>query len=105
MYNHTPVSVTVRAELRQWGEPLRVLSPATEEFVSSVGNVGTYYKGKTEGQGKGDKEVPWYREAADGVISDNGHKALMPVITPRLTGHNARRWSGIIGARWRKNEG
>ena len=24
----------------------------------------------------------------------------MPVITPRLTGHNARRWSGIIGARW-----
>lgn len=43
MYNHTPVSVTVRAELRQWGEPLRVLSPATEEFVSSVGNVGTYY--------------------------------------------------------------
>ena len=68
MYNHTPVSVTVRAELRQWGEPLRVLSPATEEFVSSVGNVGTYYKGKTEGQGKGDKEVPWYREAADGVI-------------------------------------
>ena len=29
----------------------------------------------------------------------------MPVITPRLTGHNARRGSGIIGARWRKNEG
>ena len=29
--------------------------------------------------------------------------ALMPVITPRLTGHNARRGSGIIGARWRKN--
>ena len=26
----------------------------------------------------------------------------MPVITPRLTGHNARRGSGIIGARWRK---
>jgi hypothetical protein len=30
---------------------------------------------------------------------------LMPVITPRLTGHNARQWSGIIGARWRKTEG
>ena len=29
---------------------------------------------------------------------------LMPVITPRLTGHNARRWPGIIGAGWRKNE-
>ena len=29
----------------------------------------------------------------------------MPVITPRLTGHNARGGSGIIGARWRKNEG
>ena len=26
----------------------------------------------------------------------------MPVITPRLTGHNARRGPGIIGARWRK---
>ena len=26
-----------------------------------------------------------------------GLRALMPVITPRLTGHNARRWSGIIG--------
>eukprot|EP01044_Picomonas_judraskeda_P016173 COSAG03_NODE_2831_length_2424_cov_7.489462_2_plen_211_part_00 len=26
-----------------------------------------------------------------------GIRALMPVITPRPTGHNARRWSGIIG--------
>eukprot|EP01046_Picozoa_sp_COSAG06_P030050 COSAG06_NODE_2833_length_6205_cov_3.583361_2_plen_98_part_00 len=34
------------------------------------------------------------KEFDEGV--DNGHKGLMPVITPRLTGHNARRWSGII---------
>ena len=28
---------------------------------------------------------------------DNGHKALMPVITPRVTGHNARNAPGILG--------
>eukprot|EP01043_Picozoa_sp_COSAG02_P048226 COSAG02_NODE_4718_length_5059_cov_6.717540_2_plen_274_part_00 len=31
------------------------------------------------------------------VDCDNGHKALMPVITPRLTGHNVRNAPGIIG--------
>jgi hypothetical protein len=29
----------------------------------------------------------------------------MPVITPRPTGHNAQRWSGIIGAGWWKIKG
>ena len=29
----------------------------------------------------------------------------MPVITPRPTGHNAQRWSGIIGARVVKIKG
>jgi hypothetical protein len=30
---------------------------------------------------------------------------LMPVITPRPTGHNAQRWSGIIGAMVVENKG
>ena len=30
--------------------------------------------------------------------ADNGHKGLMPVITPRLTGHNAHNAPGIIGS-------
>ena len=29
--------------------------------------------------------------------TDNGHKALMPIITARPTGHNARNAPGIIG--------
>ena len=28
---------------------------------------------------------------------DTGHKALMPGVTPRLTGHNAHNAPGIIG--------
>ena len=29
----------------------------------------------------------------------------MPVVTPRPTGHNAQRWSGIIGAMMVENKG
>ena len=31
-----------------------------------------------------------------GSESDTGHKALMPGVTPRLTGHNARNAPGIL---------
>ena len=34
-----------------------------------------------------------------------GIRGLMPVVTPRLTGHNAQRWSGIIGAGVVENKG
>ena len=32
------------------------------------------------------------------TVLDNGHKALMPVVTPRLTGHNVRDYPGTLGA-------
>jgi hypothetical protein len=32
----------------------------------------------------------------NGHKADDGHKALMPVITPRLTGHIAREAPGIV---------
>ena len=31
------------------------------------------------------------------VGTDTGHKGLMPGVTPRLTGHNARNAPGILG--------
>ena len=71
-------------------------SPSAQHFSAVSLFCHAIVPASSSAVGDGGVGADWMRAVTSGR-HDNGHKALMPVITPRLSGHNARSAPGIIG--------